>query len=159
MSDERRAGIALIEQGSLVTFDVVETSVDDAVGGEERLVRIELALGEVEDEADEDDPQRTEDHEWGALGFMFCLAVLSFADARPRGASDRDFVNGDELGVADFLEHLRYERGQLAFRADSPTRRSWRSHARPAIAFPSLGRTAGAFPPRGRSTRHAERSR
>jgi hypothetical protein len=49
---------------------------------------------------------------------MFALAVLSFADARPRGVSDMHFADGDEFTVADLLAHLRYQRGELHFDAD-----------------------------------------
>jgi hypothetical protein len=56
MSD-RIAGYKLIETGYLVNFDVVDTKIDESVGGDEALVRIDLLLGEQEDE-----DQRSEDH-------------------------------------------------------------------------------------------------
>jgi len=89
--DDRLAGYKLIEVGSLVNFDIVETKVDEAVRGDESLVEVNMLLGEVEDQGLEEgeEPFRSEDHEWGGLGFMFCLAVLSFHDARPRGVSER----------------------------------------------------------------------
>ncbi len=54
----------------------------------------------------------------GCAGFIFALAVLSFADARPRGVSGIDYQEQDEFNVADLIEHLRYERGELRFSAD-----------------------------------------
>jgi hypothetical protein len=99
-----------------VSFDIVETQIEPSPGGEEMVVRIELQLGEVEEEGDEHD--RTEDHVWGGLGFIFCLALLSFRDAHPRGFSGVDFQEVDELGVADLVDCLRYERGCLRFDAD-----------------------------------------
>ena len=110
---ERLAGHKLVESGTLVQFEVTGTSIDESVGGDEVLVRIDLQLG-VEDEHGD----RTDDHEWGGLGLIFCLALLSFGDARPRGYSDNEFQSGDEFTVADFLEHLRYERGEIRFAAD-----------------------------------------
>ena len=80
--NERLAGYKLIQSGSLVNFDIIETKVDESVGGDEAIVRIDLHLGE-EEEGD----YRSEDHEWGGFGFIFCMAVLSFLDARPRGMS------------------------------------------------------------------------
>lgn len=112
----------LIHTGTLVNFDIVETTIDESAGGDEALVGIDLLLGEVEDNQDDleagEQPYRTEDHEWGAFGFIFCLATLSFHDARPRGVSDDDYIEGDELSVADLHDGLRYERGELRFSAD-----------------------------------------
>ena len=56
--------------------------------------------------------------EWGAFGFIFALAALSFADARPRGFSDVEFIENDEFGVADLFDGLRYVRGEIHFSAD-----------------------------------------
>jgi len=39
--------------------------------------------------------------------------VLSFADARPRNASVRDYQEKDEFRLADFIEGLRFVRGEL----------------------------------------------
>ena len=49
---------------------------------------------------------------------IFALAVLSFADARPRGSSDIDFVENDEFTVCDLFEYLRFVNGELRFYAD-----------------------------------------
>lgn len=118
--NEGIAGYKLIETGSLVNFDIVETNIDESAGGDEAIVKIDMLLGEVEDEDLEEgeEPYRSEDHEWGGLGFMFCLAVLSFHDARPRGVSDNFFVEGDEFTVADSINGLRYERGELRYSGD-----------------------------------------
>jgi len=51
--------------------------------------------------------------EWGAFGFIFVVGVLSFADARPRNASVRDYQEKDEFRLADFIEGLRFVRGEL----------------------------------------------
>ncbi len=112
-SADRLGGYKLLETGALVVFDVVDTQVESSPAGDMAFVRIDLRLGEALE-----DGERSTDHEWGALGFIFCLAVLSFHDARPRGVSDRDFVEKDELTVADLLDCLRYERSELRFSAD-----------------------------------------
>jgi hypothetical protein len=45
--------------------------------------------------------------------------VLSFGDARPRGASEMHYREEDEFGVGDFLNGLSYSiDGQLCFDAD-----------------------------------------
>ena len=112
-SVDRQAGYQLLESGTLVNFDIVDTKVEPSPGGDETVVKIDLHLGEVEEEGD-----RTDDHEWGGFGFIFCLALLSFQDARPRGGSDEEFEEEDEFNVADLIQHLQYERGELHFHAD-----------------------------------------
>ncbi len=108
----RQAAFSLLENGAVVEFEVVNTDVQRPELADEVFVRVDLHLGEIED------GERTADHEWGSFGFIFALAVLSFADARPRGVSGIDYQEEDEFTVADLLEHLRYERGELRFAAD-----------------------------------------
>jgi hypothetical protein len=110
-SSDRIAGYKLIETGALVAFDVLDSHVEGSPFG--GFVRMQLQLGEIED-----DGERTEDHEWGAFGLIFCIAVMSFHDARPRGVSGMDFEERDEFTVADLHDHLRYERSELRFSAD-----------------------------------------
>ena len=113
MSDtERMAGYRLIETGTLVHFDVVKTHVERPEALDETIVRIEMQLGELEDD------ERTDDVAWGAFGFVFVLAVQSYGDARPRGVSEMHFEERDEFLPSDLLDHLRYERGELRFAAD-----------------------------------------
>jgi hypothetical protein len=119
---EHLAGYKLLQDATLVLFDVTEKQVEPSVENEEMLVRIEMQMKDHdEDDPDdviEDDDDECNTVEWGALGFIFALAVLSFADARPRGVSDMHFEDGDEFTVADLLARLRYERGELNFNAD-----------------------------------------
>jgi hypothetical protein len=109
MSDARLAAFALLETAASVVFNVVDEQVEVSPGGDATNVRLELTLGDEESDSDV---------EWGALGFMFALAVLSFADARPRGVSDMHFLEQDELGLADFLPAVHFERGRLTYRGD-----------------------------------------
>lgn len=109
MSDERLAAYGLLETAATVAFKVIEEQIEASAAGDATNVRLELELGESECDTDV---------EWGALGFMYALAVLSFADARPRGVSDMHYVERDELGLEDFLLRVRFERGRLTWRAD-----------------------------------------
>jgi hypothetical protein len=56
--------------------------------------------------------------EWASFGLIFALAVFSFADARPRGLSEQDFVDADEFTVSDLFECLRFVNGELRFTSD-----------------------------------------
>ena len=109
----------LIKTGSLVSFRIVEEEVlaapDEAEFGMRLLLR--FVAEEGEDDQDEDDVAE-DTAEWGAFGFMFVLGVLSFAEARPRNMSSADYHEKDEFTVADFIEGLRFVRGELHFDAD-----------------------------------------
>jgi hypothetical protein len=56
--------------------------------------------------------------EWGAFGFMFVFGVLSFGEAKPRNSSTVHYLEKDEFKPADFVERLRFVRGELHFDAD-----------------------------------------
>ncbi len=111
-NDERAAGHELLKTGTLVDFEIVNKSTELTPDKENVHVRVDLVF-----QADEDG-ELSDVVEWAAHGFLFCLAVLSFADARPRGASEIDFVSKDELTLADFIEGLSFGAGGLRFYAD-----------------------------------------
>ena len=111
-SSDRPAGYKLIETGTLVEFEIVDTKVEPAPDGETSFVRIALQLGGLDGGDGEDQV------EWGAFGVIFTLAALSFNDARPRGNSDADFVEKDEFTVADLFDCVSFVRGELRFEAD-----------------------------------------
>jgi len=71
-------------------------------------VRIEGRIGDEEND----------DVEFAGMGLIYVLGLLSFADARPRGYSEADFISTDEWTAADMVRHFRFERGELAFYAD-----------------------------------------
>ena len=56
--------------------------------------------------------------EWGAFEFMFVLGVLSFAGAKPWNMSELEYEEKDEFKLSDFIERLRFVRGELRFDAD-----------------------------------------
>ena len=114
-SPDRPVGYKLIETGTLVEFEIVDTKVEPAPDGETSFVRIALQLGSMDDEDGGDGEDQVE---WGAFGIIFTLAALSFNDARPRGYSDADFVEKDEFTVADLFDGLAFVRGELHFGAD-----------------------------------------
>lgn len=93
-------GYKLINDATLVEFEILKTDIQPTVGNEDKVVTVELQLDE-------------ELAETCALGFMFALGVLSFHDGRPRGVSGHWYEDDDELAVDDFLEHFEYTRGKL----------------------------------------------
>ena len=111
---DRFAGHRLLETGTLVEFSIVKQSIEEGPDDAEFAVRVDLVFTSEDDAGIE-----AEDiAEWGAFGFMFALGVLSFADGRPRESSVIEYAEKDELGVSDFLERLRFRRGELHFYAD-----------------------------------------
>jgi len=110
--DDRTTGHELLTTGTLVVFEVVDTKTELTPDNENIHVQIDLVF-----QADEDQ-EPSDVVEWAAFGFLFCLAVLSFADARPRGTSDIDYSAKDELTLGDFMEGLSFGAGGLHFGAD-----------------------------------------
>ena len=106
---DRSAGYQLLEAASLVEFRIVKPLIQTSTDGENIFLQIDLMLGVADEE------ESAEIAEWASFGLIFALAVLSFADARPRGLSDQDLVDGDEFTVSDLFECLRFVSGELRF--------------------------------------------
>lgn len=110
--NDRQAGLRLLEQAVVADFVVLRSEVFAGPDGGEFGLRIELRFVR-------DDEDALASDESGALGFLFAIGVLSFADARPRGTSEINYREQDEFGVGDFLNCLSHSvRGQLRFDAD-----------------------------------------
>jgi hypothetical protein len=114
MSEDRGAGEALLRTGVIVPVRIVEEAV--MAGADEGEFALRLALSFEDEDSPEED--RADVVEWGALGFLFVIGVLSFADARPRGYSEREYVERDEFGVADFLAGLKFRHGEIQLDTD-----------------------------------------
>jgi hypothetical protein len=140
--DDRSAGMHLLEKGMLADFTILDVQVKPGPDDAEFGVRIDLRLGEVDDDI-------SNDVEWGGLGFCFVLAVLSFADARPRGASEMDYEKDDQITLLDFLEGLSFVRGELHFRGDYIRGRRLKTDitvkADGAVTLETLGRGKAAL--------------
>lgn len=120
MSDVQKMPCELLKTGLLVSFrvldeDVLSAPADDAEFG--MRVRLKFTTDPGDEDLDEDEVAE-DTVEWGSFGFMFAVAALSFADARPRGLSEGEYRERDELKVSDFLDGLRFVRGALRFDAD-----------------------------------------
>ena len=117
-NQDRSAGFDLLKTGTLVDFSILKTHIERTPGGGNLYVRAEMQF-----EAD-DQEEAAVIAEWGSFGFIFALAVLSFADARPRGFSSVEYLEEDEFGVDDFFKCLSFQRGELHFRAEYISGRS-----------------------------------
>ena len=109
---DRSTGYQLLETASLVDFRIGEPIIQTCTDGENIFLQVDLMLGK------DDDEEPADIAEWACFGLIFALAVFSFADARPRGLSDRDFVDDDEFTVNDLFECLRFVSGELRFSSD-----------------------------------------
>ena len=106
-TDEEPIELDLIKSIACVDVKVLKTEKQPTTA-DDWHVRIDGRFG------DEDE----DDVEFAGMGFIYAVALLSFADARPRGVSDRYFVSTDDWSVADTLRHFRFEHGELCFYAD-----------------------------------------
>ena len=118
-SEARMIGYELLKTGTLVSFRIVEEEVLSAPDEAEFGLRLQLKfVPDDEDEEQDEDEAADDTAEWGAFGFMFVVGVLSFAEAKPRNASVLEYEEKDEFRLADFIERLRFVRGELRFDAD-----------------------------------------
>jgi hypothetical protein len=109
---DRSAGYQLLETATLVDFSIGEPIIQACTDGENVFLQVDLMLG------GDDEEEPADIAEWASFGLIFALAVYSFADARPRGISDMDFVDDDEFTVNDLFECLRFVTGELRFSSD-----------------------------------------
>lgn len=113
-------GYELLKTGTLVSFRILNEEVLNAPADEAEFgmrVQLKFVAEEGEEDLDEDDVAENT-AEWGSFGFMFILAVLSFSEAKPRNSSVLEYEEKDELKLADFIERLRFVRGELHYDAD-----------------------------------------
>ena len=114
MSDSNKhAWQQLLETGTLVEFSILDTHTELSPDKENIAVRADLVFT-----GDDEDMDPADIAEWGAFGFLFVLASLSFNAARPRGYSEADFLPQDNFTVDDFFECLSYKQTGLHLRAD-----------------------------------------
>lgn len=109
---ERSVGYQLLKTASLVDFRIGEPAIQACTDGENLALTVDLVLSA---DADEDPADIAE---WASFGLIYALAALSFADARPRGASGMDFTEKDEFTVGDLFDCLRFVDGELRFMSD-----------------------------------------
>jgi hypothetical protein len=106
-SAERPIERDLIESAMSVEIKVFQIEKRETTAPD-WLVRIDGRIGDEEDD----------DVEFAGMGFIYGIGVLSFADARPRGASAARYVATDAWTATDMLRFFRYEQGELRFYAD-----------------------------------------
>ena len=117
--DARLTAYELLKTGTLVAFRICEEKVLPAPDEAEFGLRLQLQFVADEEEEEGDEDEVAEDTaEWGAFGFLFVIGALSFEEAKPREASVLEYQEKDEFKLADFIEGLRYVRGELHFDAD-----------------------------------------
>jgi hypothetical protein len=112
--EDDQAALELLRTAVAVPFTVLTHEVIPGSDEGEFALRLELSF------VDEDSPEedREEVAEWGALGFLFAVGALSFADARPRGFSKMEFNPNDEFRLADFVAALQFRNGALHLDTD-----------------------------------------
>jgi len=120
VSEAQQIGYDLLKTGTLVSFRILKEEVLQAPADEAEFgLRVHLRFVAEEGEEDIDEDEIAENTaEWGSFGFLFILAVLSFAEAKPRNASILEYAEKDELKLADFIERLRFVRGELHYDAN-----------------------------------------
>jgi len=104
-TEARLIGYELLKKGILVSFRILEEEVLTAPADEAEFgLRLLLKFTSEEGEEDFDEDEVAENTaEWGAIGFLFTLGLLSFADAKPREASVLEYDERDDFRLSDFI--------------------------------------------------------
>jgi len=101
--DTRQAEYELLANAARLSIRVLTSDGIEESGASWQTLRCKIRRDDVED---------------GALALIFTIAALSFHDARPRGYSFEEFVEGDEWTLADLCTYLRFRSGDLVLDVD-----------------------------------------
>jgi len=106
MTDESKVPIEyeLLKDVVALDLELLDTKIDNV---DDEIVHVRITL--------QDEPDILASCSWGLI---FAIGVMSFADARPRGYSEVDYVEDDQWFVGDMMRGLSFERGRLYFHAD-----------------------------------------
>jgi hypothetical protein len=139
MTNEQPPEFKLLETGTLIDFDITSQDIQTALDEENVFVKVELQFTVEEEHEDHEDIV-----EWGAFGFIFAIAAQSFNDARPRGSSDIDYEDDDQLTLVDLIAGLTFGVGGLKFHGDYIRGRSLKTdvvvNAHGAVSVSTYGR-------------------
>lgn len=94
----------LLKDVVALDLELLDTKIDNV---DDEIVHVRITL--------QDEPDILASCSWGLI---FAIGVMSFADARPRGYSEVDYVEDDQWFVGDMMRGLSFERGRLYFHAD-----------------------------------------
>jgi hypothetical protein len=108
MSDSTRipAEYELLKDVVALDLKTIDTKIENSPGDPE-IVIAKMVL--------EEDPEVLSSCAWS---LVYAIGVMSFADARPRGYSDVEYVADDQWYVGDMFRGLRFERGRIYWHAD-----------------------------------------
>ena len=105
----RQAGFKLIEETiGLFSMKIISNEYNETPGYENTFNSVHEIVFKVE----EDEP------EIYAVGILFCLAMMSFADAAPRGFSENYFIPYEDWSLGCFVNGLEYKHGSICYSAD-----------------------------------------
>ncbi|MFT5421545.1 MAG: hypothetical protein ACI9D5_002302 [Candidatus Endobugula sp.] len=102
----------LLTTGSVIEFKVLEAKVEACTDGEEAHSQVILMI------LDEDDDKGYDAVSWGAFGFIYILASLSFDDATPRNVSEIDYKEVDYFTLENLIQSVSFTNGSLNFYCD-----------------------------------------
>lgn len=108
MNVEKLTGLRLLEETVGLRLKILSNDYDESRGYEDCLLSHHKIVFQVE----EDDPD-----DW-AIGILFCLSLMSFTDAVPRGMSEIEFVPDEEWNLGYFVQGLRFQSKMIRFASD-----------------------------------------
>jgi len=105
----RQTGLKLMEETiGLFNMKIVSNEYKETPGYEDTVNSFHKIVFKVE----EDEP------EIYAIGILFCLAMMSFVDAAPRGISENYFIPDEDWYLEYFVKGLEYKYGSICYSSD-----------------------------------------
>jgi hypothetical protein len=108
MNVEKLTGLKLLEETVGIPLKIVSNDYEETRGFEDCL----LSHHEIVFQIKEEDPD-----DW-AIGVLFCLSLMSFTYAVPRGMSEIEFVPDEEWNLGYFVQGLQFRYKAIRFTSD-----------------------------------------
>ncbi len=104
--------LELLKTGTLIDFKILKNEVVPCTDPREAHSVAKLLI------LDDDEEDGYQSVEWGAFGFIYVIATLSFHDARPRNSSEEDYKKDDSFSVSEMVNCLQFSNNRLRFYCD-----------------------------------------
>ena len=110
MDDVSLQAVVRLMEGTIGLFNmkIVSNEYEETPGYEDTVNSFHKIIFKVEEE----------EPEIYATGILFCLALMSFADAAPRGISKDYFIPDEDWSLGYFVDGLKYQYSSICYSSD-----------------------------------------
>lgn len=133
---EKITGLKLLEDTVGIPIKILSNNYQELAGTEDQVNSYHTITFQIEEE----------EPDVFAVGVLFCLSLMSFSYAAPRGYSETEFIPDEEWNLGYFVQGLKFRDKSLCFTSDYVSGR----HMKTDIVFESGGKVTIATRNRGR---------